>query len=387
MTKLGNDPFKRGAPVRPAEIPPGGFAAASEYSAPPPAVQAPETENRPPLRVVDPAPEQPAPAPPTPGIAARGARRLEGAFLGALESLAKLLSQPETAVLHPPPERDVPGVINKLLEVGRALMPQRSSAIARDPVDDFGRDAALEARLRPAMEFLYRRYFRVQTRGLEHVPERGRALLVCNHAGALPYDAAMVKAAVTFDHPARRDVRPLLEDFVFHMPYLGVLVNRLGFVRACQENGERLLAQNELVAVFPEGVKGLGKLYRHRYELQRFGRGGFVKLCLRTGTPIIPVAIVGAEETHPTLAKLSLPLHAMPYLPVTPTFPLLGPLGLVPLPARWWIVFGEPIDLGRHGPTAADDRILVNRISEQVRATIQGMVDRVLEERRSVFLG
>lgn len=345
-------------------------------------------EARPRLFVVDGSPGSAPLGEERASFVARGARRLEGAFLAGLETVAKRLSQPEQTAVVAPRERDVPGVINKALEVSRLLFPHPFTALAKlDPVDDFGRDKALEERFRPAMEFLYRRYFRVQTRGIENVPARGRALLVANHSGALPWDAAMLKAAIAFDHPARRDVRPLLEDFVFHLPFLGVFVNRLGFVRACQENGERLLADNELVAVFPEGMKGLGKLYRHRYELQRFGRGGFVKLALRTGTPIVPVAIVGAEETHPTLAKLSLPLPALPYLPVTPTFPLMGPLGLLPLPARWRVVFGEPIDLGRHGPAAADDRVLVNRIAEQVRATIQGMVDRALEERKSVFLG
>jgi len=142
--------------------------------------------------------------------------------------------------------------------------------------------------------------------------------------------------------------------------------------------------------VFPEGVKGIGKLYKNRYRLQRFGRGGFIKLALRTGSPIVPVAIVGAEEAHPMLTKVTWLAKSIgiPYVPITPTFPWLGPLGLVPFPSKWHVVFGEVIDLpAEYGPEAADDRILVNKLAEQVRATIQEMIDRALEKRGSVLLG
>ena len=185
-------------------------------------------------------------------------------------------------------------------------------------------------------------------------------------------------------------MRPLVEDFVFHFPYLGTLINRLGGVRACQENAQRLLDDDQLVAVFPEGIKGIGKLYRDRYKLQRFGRGGFIKLALRTRAPIVPVAIVGAEETHPMLTKVTWFAKSVgvPYVPITPTFPLLGPLGLLPLPSKWYVRFGEPLDLpAEHGPEAAPDRILVNRLAETVRARIQTMIDETLEHRKSVLLG
>src|SRR6185503_4554596 len=165
--------------------------------------------------------------------------------------------------------------------------------------------------------------------------------------------------------------------------------NRIGAVRACQENAERLLYQDSLVAVFPEGVKGIGKLYRDRYRLQRFGRGGFIKLCLRTKTPIIPVAVVGGEETSPMLLRVELFAKALglPYIPVTPTFPLLGPLGLAPAPTKWKISFGDVIELDGYGPEAAEDEILVGRLAERVRATIQAMLDRSVGERRSVWFG
>jgi 1-acyl-sn-glycerol-3-phosphate acyltransferase len=258
-----------------------------------------------------------------------------------------------------------------------------------DVVDDFGRDPRATARWEPVLELLYARWFRVQTTGLEHVPSRGPALLVANHAGTLPYDSAMIVHAVRRDHPSRRDVRPLIEDAVFHLPWLGPLINRIGGVRADPENAERLLARGELVAVFPEGVKGMGKLWRDRYRLQRFGRGGFVKLALRSGAPIIPVAVVGAEEALPMVGKVTWFTRALglPYVPVTPTFPALGPLGLLPLPSKWRLQFGAPIELStQYGPEAADDRLLVNRLADGVRAQLQQMVDDQRALRGGAFL-
>jgi 1-acyl-sn-glycerol-3-phosphate acyltransferase len=258
-----------------------------------------------------------------------------------------------------------------------------------DVVDDFGRDPKTSARWEPLFELLYSRWFRVRAIGVEHVPDHGRALLVANHAGTLPYDSAMVMHAIRRDHPARRDVRPLIEDAVFHLPFLGPLMNRIGGVRACPENAERLLARDELVAVFPEGVKGMSKLWRDRYRLQRFGRGGFVKLALRARAPMIPVAVVGAEEATPMMGKVTWFARniGLPWVPVTPTFPWLGPLGLLPLPSRWIVAFGEPIDLAaEYGPEAAEDRLLVNRVADQIRNQIQGMVDGLLQQRGRAWL-
>lgn len=247
-----------------------------------------------------------------------------------------------------------------------------------DVVDDFGRDPRATARWEWWFEFLYSKWFRVETIGLTNIPGHGRALLVANHAGSLPYDSAMLMHAVRRDHPQRRDVRPLVEDAVFHLPFLGPIMNRIGGVRAAPENAQRLLQNDELVAVFPEGVKGMGKLWKDRYQLQRFGRGGFIRLALRTQTPIIPVAIVGAEEATPMLGKITWFAKnvGLPWVPVTPTFPLLGPAGLLPLPSKWHIQFGEPIDLAKqHPPEAADDRLLVNRLAEQIRLQIQTMIE------------
>lgn len=255
-----------------------------------------------------------------------------------------------------------------------------------DIVDDFGRDPKATARWEWFLEFLYSMWFRVECEGLENVPAKGRAVLVANHAGTLPYDSLMLVHAVRRDHRARRDVRPLVEDPVFHLPFLGPIMNRIGGVRADPDNAERLLLRDELVAVFPEGEKGMGKLWRDRYRLQRFGRGGFVKLALRTGAPIIPVAIVGAEEAAPMVGKITWFAKNMglPWVPITMTFPWLGPAGLLPLPSKWKLRFGKPIDVaGSYGRAAAEDRLLVNRVADEIRSSIQASVNDLLGTRRS----
>ena len=257
-----------------------------------------------------------------------------------------------------------------------------------EEVDDFGYDPAYDARVRPVFEMLYTRYFRVGCRGIANVPNEGRCMLVVNHSGTIPLDGPMLKIAMLREHHAKRALRWLAEDFVFHFPFLGSFESRIGAVRACQENAERVLRQETLLAVFPEGINGIGKLYADRYKLQRFGRGGFIRLALRTRTPIVPVAIVGAEETNPMLARLETlakPL-GIPYVPVTPTFPLLGPLGLLPAPTKWKIQFGEPIHV-HESLEGETDELLVARISEKVRTTIQQMLDGAVRERKSVLFG
>ena len=256
-------------------------------------------------------------------------------------------------------------------------------------IDEFGFEPAFLEPIEGLARWFHDHYFRVSCRGLEHVPSTGRALIVANHSGTLPYDGAMVVTAVREQHPSHRRVRPLVEDFIYHLPYLGTLVTRMGAVRACQENALRLLEHDHATLVFPEGVKGIGKLYKKRYRLQRFGRGGAVKLALKAGAPIIPCAIVGAEESMPLLSKVSWlarPL-GLPYIPVTPTLPLFGLLGLIPYPTKWTIDFAPPIDVSAHGEADLNDRVLVNRLNEQVRAAIDGLIQRRLRERRSVFFG
>ena len=299
----------------------------------------------------------------------------------AAREFARRLDEQKTTAFPLDPRRHLP--MEALWERWRRVALWGRSEF----VDDFGRDPKASARWEPVLEFFYSRWFRTRTIGLEHIPDTGRALLVANHGGSLPYDSAMVMHAVRRDHPARRDVRPLVEDAVFHLPFLGPVMNRIGGVRACPENAERLLERDELVAVFPEGVKGMSKLWRDRYRLQRFGRGGFVRLALRTRTPILPVAVVGAEESVPMLAKITWFAKniGVPWIPVTPTFPLLGPAGLLPLPSRWRIQIGPPIDVSSYPPEAADDRLLVGRLTDQIRAQIQDMVDDALAQRGRAF--
>jgi 1-acyl-sn-glycerol-3-phosphate acyltransferase len=176
---------------------------------------------------------------------------------------------------------------------------------------------------------------------------------------------------------------------VFTLPFVGALARKTGQTLACNPDAERLLQVGELVGVWPEGFKGIGKPFRDRYKLQRFGRGGFVSAALRTGVPIIPVSIVGAEEIYPLLGNIR-PLARLlgaPYFPVTPLFPWLGPLGLVPLPSKWSIEFGEPIETVHHGPNAADDPMLVFNLADQVRETIQHTLYRLLSQRGNAFMG
>lgn len=288
-------------------------------------------------------------------------------------------------------------LVGRLIRALDAVGPDRVEGLlervfrgtAEREVDEFGCDRQLVQDLIPFTRFMHDKYFRVESRGIEHIPDQGRALLVANHSGTLPYDGAMIVATVHLMHPARRLVRSLVEDFVYHSPYVGTFMSRVGAVRACQENAQRLLNSDEAVLVFPEGVKGIGKLYRKRYRLQRFGRGGAVKLALSTGAPIVPVSVVGAEEAMPLLSKvgwLAKPL-GLPYIPVTPTLPWLGPLGLIPYPTKWYIDFGEPLNMSQYGAGALKDRVLVNRLNEQVRGVIQTMIDERLAERESIFAG
>ena len=267
---------------------------------------------------------------------------------------------------------------------GRSALRSRS-----EEFDDFGLDPGFEQRVKPVVEFLYRSYFRTSVEGIDNVPAEGRCIVVANHSGALPLDGLMLRAALRIEHRQKRDLRWLAEDFVYYLPFAGVFMNRVGAVRACPENAERLLEKESLVGVFPEGVHGIKKLFHDRYRLQRFGRGGYIRLCLRMRAPIVPCAIIGAEESSPLLYRLEglTELLGLPYFPITPTFPFLGPAGLLPAPTKWRMRFGEPINLDNYGPEAADDHVLVGRLSERVRSSIQAMLDSGLRERRSVWFG
>ena len=256
-------------------------------------------------------------------------------------------------------------------------------------VDEFGFDPDLTENVAvPALRPLYRKWFRTEVTGIDNVPSEGGALLVANHAGGLwALDATMVSVAVHDEHPSSRFLRLLGADLVFTTPGLGSLARKTGSTLACNPDAERLLGNGELVGVFPEGFKGVGKPFKERYKLQRFGRGGFVTAALRAGVPIIPVSVVGSEEIHPVLgnAKTLARTLNLPYFPLTPTFPWLGPLGLIPLPSKWLIEFGEPIETSGYGAEAADDPMLVFELTDRVRETIQSTLYQLLSQRTSVW--
>lgn len=264
---------------------------------------------------------------------------------------------------------------------------QISLQMRSEEVDAFGYDPIFDKFISPLFEFLYFKYWRVETYGVSNIPNQGPVLLVGNHAGSLPYDATMLKVALQKEHPTHRDIRFMVEDFLFHFPFLGSLMNRFGGVRASQENAQELICNNHAVIVFPEGVKGLGKLYRDKYHLARFGRGGFIRLCIRTQAPLVPVVFIGSEEIHPMLAreKVISKMIGAPYIPLTWTFPALGPLGLIPLPSKWSIHILPPIDFSQYEPEQEKDRVLVYKLANQVREQIQETIIEKLKNRRSIW--
>jgi 1-acyl-sn-glycerol-3-phosphate acyltransferase len=253
--------------------------------------------------------------------------------------------------------------------------------------DEWGLDWEFLEAIRPFFDFLYKVYWRVETSGVDQIPDYDRTLLVSNHSGQLPWDGAMVMTAILNEHPAQRLVRNLYANWFPTLPFLSAMLVKMGQTLATVENGTRLLEQDELVGVFPEGYKGVGKLFKDRYKLARFGRGGFVKMALRTQSPMIPVAVVGAEETYvsvyksPTLAKVA----GLPYFPISLRFPWLGLMGTIPLPTKWYIDFGEPIPTDGYRPKDADNMVLVAQLTDQVRNVVQDLINARLVKRKSVF--
>jgi 1-acyl-sn-glycerol-3-phosphate acyltransferase len=273
-------------------------------------------------------------------------------------------------------------------QIAEALAVLRTRLTGDYPVDAFGFDKELtEKALIPLARPLYQRWFRVDVSGVDHMPLEGAGLVVANHSGTIPMDAAMTQLAIYEEHPKRRHLRCLGADLLFELPLLGELARKSGATLACHEDVEALLAAGELVGVWPEGYKGSGKKWQDRYKLQRFGRGGFVSTAVRAQVPIVPCAIVGAEEIYPLIADVPAlaRLLRLPYFPITPTFPWLGLLGLIPLPSKWLIEFGEPIRTDRYAPDDADDPVLVFELSDHVRSTIQRNVDALRERRDTIF--
>ena len=258
-------------------------------------------------------------------------------------------------------------------------------------VDDWGRSQRIFDLVEPLLDFYYRHWFRVEVEGIENVPDLGGALIVSNHSGALPPDAPMIMQAIRHEHPNPRPLYMLGEDWFKGYPGVGMLANKIGLVGAHPANAQRLLRdEQKLVLVFPEGQKGSRKLYWQRYRLRRFGRGGFVRTAMRAGVPIVPTAVMGAEEAMPIFAHVPLlqRLTGLIYFPINHAFPQFGPAaGLMYLPAKFRIRFLEPIDLSGYGPDDADDIALVGRLSERIRLRIQEELDDLVLARRSVWFG
>jgi 1-acyl-sn-glycerol-3-phosphate acyltransferase len=280
--------------------------------------------------------------------------------------------------------------LNRIMEMVQFIYKQQELA-RRGPnyvVDDFGFDPQWTESFLSLFLILYRDYWRVETTGVEHVPATGRALLVANHAGVLPWDGTMIKTAVFAEHSHPRHVRALVAGLFMGMPVLSWFLRRTGQAVGHPDDTRRLLERDELVLVFPEGVRGTGKSFKDRYRLRRFGRGGFVSTAIRSRAPIIPISVVGSEEIYPMVADLApvARFFGLPYFPITPFFPWLGPLGMIPLPSKWRIQFHAPIHVEKHPPEAADDQNLVMALSDEVRNTIQQGIYDNLKLRRGVFL-
>jgi 1-acyl-sn-glycerol-3-phosphate acyltransferase len=287
---------------------------------------------------------------------------------------------------HPPRAAATAEGLRRL--VGNVLRLAEGQLANGGPVDEFGFDPAFNSRyLMPVARFFYQRWFRVQIRGLEHVPSEGAALVVANHSGTLPMDAIMLQAGLHDEHPAQRNLRLLGADLVSEVPLLSALARKSGHIRAAPANADALLRAGELVGVFPEGFKGIGKPFADRYQLRRFGRGGFAATAIRAGAPLIPCAIIGAEEIYPMLgnAKQVAELLRLPYFPITPTFPWLGPVGMVPLPSRWIIQFCPAVPTDRYDPGDEADPATIADLSGRVRGTIQRKLDDLLAERGPAF--
>lgn len=275
---------------------------------------------------------------------------------------------------------------NELLVSVRRRLGTLGMSERSGEVDEFGMDEVVLRRARPLLDFLYDRYWRVELEGLENLPAKGPCLLVANHSGLLPYDGLMLAHGIEREHESGERPRFFVADWLMTLRFVQPYLARLGGVRACRENAERLLGAGRFVLVFPEGVKGAAKVFRERYRLKRFGRGGVIRVALETGAPLVPVGIVGAEEAHPILFKWRPPIRmGLPFVPVTPTFPMLGPLGALPLPSKWRVRIGAPLQLERLGPDDAQDELLLSRLTEELRGAIQTLVDAALRERESVW--
>src|SRR3954470_18397202 len=290
-------------------------------------------------------------------------------------------------------EEEVVGKTAAGLPVRRGNLRDYLPALETDrEVNDWGRSERVEGLFDKTIgDFFYNYWFRAEVEGIENVPASGGALLVSNHAGALPPDAAMISKAIREEHAHPRPVNITIEHFFKGYPGFSALLPKIGCVPAHPANVHRLLYDEEqLVLVFPEGRKGTEKLVKDRYRVQRFGRGGFVEAAMRGRAKLVPVCVVGAEEAAPVFARSRLLQKAtgLLYFPITPTFPWLGPLGMLGyLPAKFKIRFLEPIDTLELGADPDSDKALIQTVAQDIRARIQENLHDMLARRKSVWFG
>lgn len=374
---LGNDPFARGAAPRAAA------------PAPPPREELPRpgapTAPASPL----PAPERDPPGGPTApgGVLDAIEARLDAAIGAAEARMAAVAATEATARAG----EDLRAVLTTLWPSLRARLASLGDLVRLleppERLERFGMDPRLVERALPLVEALYATWWRVEARAIDHVPATGPAVVVANHAGALPWDALVLRHALRRDHPAHRELRPLLDDAACDRPVAGGVAIRLGGVRASPEAAGRILAGGDLLGVFPEGSLAEARPWRERYRAGHFGRGGFVKVALRAGAPIVPCAIVGSEEAAPAIARTGwlADLLRLPLLATQPSLRLAS-AGLFPLPSRWSLRFGAPIELAGAPPEAAEDAAFVADALARTRAAIQAMLDEDVAARRSIYL-
>ncbi|HEU4384563.1 MAG TPA: 1-acyl-sn-glycerol-3-phosphate acyltransferase [Anaeromyxobacteraceae bacterium] len=332
------------------------------------------------------APRSPLPAPPPAPREARLDRleaKVEEAFADAEARLEQVLGRGGAGRYAGELRQALVRLWPALLERLRPIASLAGALASPGPLDPWGMDGRLAERAAPVLDFLYQSWWRVEAGRLAELPP-GPALVVANRGGALPWDALALRLAF---RRAGRDLRPLLDDAALALPLFGAAAQRLGAVRATPEAAGQLLAAGASLGVFPEGTRAGQKPWSERYRLQRFGRGGFVKVALRAGVPIVPCAIVGGEEATPPAARSGWlgEFLGLPFLSMAPGLPL-GPLGLLPLPSRWSIRCGEPLETRGLGPEKAGDQAAVAALAESTRAAVQRLLDEAVAARKSVFL-
>ena len=267
-------------------------------------------------------------------------------------------------------------------------LERRLTGLDRENINEFGYDSfgyspEYVRRIVPLATLVYRHYFRAKTYGIENLPADGRAMLIANHSGQIPYDGAVIALSALLDAPSPRMIRSMVERWVSTLPFASVFMARCGQVMGTPENCRTLLDQDELLLVFPEGAKGISKTYDKRYQLQRFGHG-FMRLALEKKAPIIPVAVIGAEEQAPSFYNWRWLAKQMgaPALPITPFFPWLGPLGLLPMPVQYHLHFGKPLMFEGN---ANDDEGTIGRMVKRVKNEVRELIHTGLKQRNGVF--